>query len=193
MDVGEILQIANNLVQLDIDVAQNQLAIAMKQRRRACRRRRWWMQPWLQRRTLHGQYERLMSELEVEDPAVFKNFVRVESAMFRELLNKLLPANSKNDTFYMKALLPGLQLAINLRCLATGDSYHSLMYGFWVAHNTISCIVCESVLSHHQGISTGSDCLSHHAPGRDTIADLFCQKLQFHHALRALDGKNVAI
>ncbi len=29
MDVGEILQIANNLVQLDMDVAQNQLAIAM--------------------------------------------------------------------------------------------------------------------------------------------------------------------
>ncbi len=34
MDVGEILQIANNLVQLDMDVAQNQLAISINQRRR---------------------------------------------------------------------------------------------------------------------------------------------------------------
>ncbi len=84
-----------------------------------------------------------MSELEVEDPAAFKNSVRVESAMFRELLNRLLPANSKKDTFYKKELHPGLRLAIILRFLATGDSYHSPMYGFQVAHNIISYIVCE--------------------------------------------------
>ncbi len=143
MDVGEILQIANNLVQLDMDVAQNQLAIAMNQRRRAHMRTRWWMWSWLQRQTLYGQYERLMSELEVEGAAAFKNFVRVNPAMFRELLNRIGPAISKNDTFYRKALHPCLRLAITLRFLATGDSYHYLMYGFWVAHNTISCIVCE--------------------------------------------------
>ncbi len=43
------------------------------------------MQPWLQRRTLYGQYERLMTEIEVEDLTAFKNFVSVEPAMFREL------------------------------------------------------------------------------------------------------------
>ncbi len=84
-----------------------------------------------------------MSELEVEDPAAFKNFVRIEPAMFRELLNRLGTAISKNDTFYRKALHPGLRLAITLKFLATGDNYHSLMYGFQIAHNTISCIVCE--------------------------------------------------
>ncbi len=80
MYIEERFQIANHLVQLDMDGTQNQIAIALNQRRRACRRRRWWM-----RQTLYGQYERLMSELEVEDPAAFKNFVRVEPAMFREL------------------------------------------------------------------------------------------------------------
>ncbi len=143
MDVREILQIANNLVQLDIDVAQNQLAIAMNQRRRVRRRRRWWMWLWLQRWTLYGQYERLMTELEVEDPAAFKNFDRVELALFRELLNRLWPAIAKQDTFYRKALHPGLRLAITMRFLATGDSYHSLIYGFRLAHNIISCIVRE--------------------------------------------------
>ncbi len=141
MDVGEMLQIANNLVHLDMDVAQNQLAIAMNQRRKARRRRRWWMQPRLQRRTLYGQYERMMSELEVENPAAFKNFVWVEPAIFRELLNRLWPAIGKQDTFYRKALHLGLRLAIMFMFLATGDSYHSLMYGFRVAHNTISSIV----------------------------------------------------
>ncbi len=124
-----------------MDVVQNQLAIAMNQRRRVCRRR--WMQPWLQRRTLYVQYERLMTELEVEDPATFKSFVQVEPAMFRELLNRLGPAITKKDTFYRNVLHPGLRLAIILRFLAAGDSYHSLMYGFWVAHKTISCIVHE--------------------------------------------------
>ncbi len=141
MDVGEILQIVNNIVQLDVDVAQNQLAIAMNQRRGARRRRRW-MLPWLQRWTLYGQYERLMSEHEVEDIAAFKNFIRVEYAMFRELLNRLGPAISKKDTFYSMALHLLLRLAITLRFLATGDSYHSLMYGF-LMYYTISCIVCE--------------------------------------------------
>ena len=51
------------------------------------------------------------------------------------------------DTFWRKALEPGLKLAITLRCLATGNSYKSLMYGFRVASNTISSIipkVCEA-------------------------------------------------
>ncbi len=88
MDVRKIFQIANNLVQLDMDVAQNQLAIAMNQRRRAHWRRRWWILLWLQR-TPCGQYEGLMTELEVKDLAAFKNFVRIEPAMFWELLNRL--------------------------------------------------------------------------------------------------------
>ncbi len=84
------------------------------------------MRLWSQRQTLYDQYERLMTKLEVENPAAFKNFVKVEPAMFKELLNRLGPAISKKDTFYMKA---------------TGDGYHSPMYGFHVGHNTISCIV----------------------------------------------------
>ncbi len=124
MDVGEIFQIANNLIQLDMDVAQNQLAIAMHQKRTAHRRRMWWMWPWLQRRTLYGQYERLMTELKVEYPAAFKNFVRVKLAIFRELLNRLGQANANQDTFYRKALHP------RLRFLAAGDSCHSLTFGF---------------------------------------------------------------
>ncbi len=100
----------------------------------------------------------------MEDRAAFKNFVRVEPAMFLELLNHLGPAIVQQITFYGKALHPRLRLVITLRFLATGDSYHSLMYGFCVPHNTISCHYPRSVLSHHPGISRGSDCLSHHTP-----------------------------
>ncbi len=51
----------------------------------------------------------LMTELEVEDAAAFKNVVRVEPAMFRELLNRLGPEINTKDTFYRKALHPDLR------------------------------------------------------------------------------------
>ncbi len=54
----------------------------------------------------YGKCERLMTELEVEDPAAFKNFVPIEPAMFWELLNRMGPAIAKKDTFYRKALHP---------------------------------------------------------------------------------------
>ncbi len=71
-----------------------------------------------------------MVELKVEDPAVFQNFVRFESAMFEELVDRLTPLITKTDTNCGKDLDPGLKLAITLRYLATGDSSKSLQYGF---------------------------------------------------------------
>ncbi len=134
-----------------------------------------------------------MTELEVEDPAAFKNFVRVKQARFREFLNRLGPAIAKKDTFDRKALHPGLRLAITLRFLATGDSYHSLMYGFRVAHNTISCIaleVCSAIIEEYQEEVIACPTMLQEWT---VIADLFSQKWQFRHALRALDVKHVAI
>ena len=49
---------------------------------------------------------------------------------------------------------PGLRLAIPLRYLATKDSYRTLMYGFGVAHNTISGIirdVCKAIVATYAG------------------------------------------
>jgi len=82
-----------------------------------------------------------MAELKDEDVASFKNFVRMDPQMFQELSARLGPRTEGTDTWMRKALTPELKLAITLRHLATGDSYRSLMYGFRVAHNTISLIV----------------------------------------------------
>ena len=51
------------------------------------RRRAVWVRPWLQRRNLLGQYERLMSEIRDEDLPAFKNFVRVEQECFMSCLS----------------------------------------------------------------------------------------------------------
>ncbi len=102
------------------------------------------MRPWLQKGLLYGQYEQLMVELEADDPAGFKNIVRMKTDMFQELLNRLGPTIFKKDTWYRTFLHPGLRMAITLCFLATGDSYHSLIYCFRVAHNTI-CIIVQDV------------------------------------------------
>ena len=91
-----------------------------------------------------------MAELRLENPAAFKNFVRVEQQMFQELLHVIGPRITKNNTWYRQSIYPGLRLAITLRYLDTRDSYRTLMYEFWVPHNTIGGIVrdiCEIIVS----------------------------------------------
>ena len=84
-----------------------------------------------------------MNKLYAEDTAGFKNFMRVDPHMFHELLDRLGPCITKKDTLCLKPFEPGLNLAITLCYLATGNSYKSLIYGFYVASNTISIILCE--------------------------------------------------
>jgi len=96
-------------------------------RRRAARRttrqqRTQWVRQWLLRRPMHGQYEKLMHELTTEDQSGFKNFLRMDPDIFIELLHRVGPRIEKQDTFFRKALPPGLKLAVILRYLATGDS-----------------------------------------------------------------------
>ena len=57
--------------------------------------------------------------------------------MFAEIVECVSHRIWKQDTSYHKALKPGLKVALTLRHLATGDSYHSLMYGLRVPSNTI--------------------------------------------------------
>ena len=63
---------------------------------RATRRRRWWVRPWLARRPIYGHYEQLMNELLRENHTDFKNFLRVESEIFFELVERVGPRIQKN-------------------------------------------------------------------------------------------------
>ena len=104
------------------------------------------------RRPLHGQYEKHCEELKIEDSHSFKNFLRVDANIFRDVLGRAESRIETQDTFWRKPLSPGLRLAITLRYLATGDSYKGLSYGFRVAHNTISQIIpetCEAIIAEY--------------------------------------------
>jgi len=101
------------------------------------------IRPWLERRLQYGQYSKLLQELKIEDENSFRNFLRIDPRMFHELHQRLQPRLLRKDTWFRKSLDPWLKLAVTLRYLASGDNYHSLMYAFRVAHNSISLFIPE--------------------------------------------------
>ena len=75
--------------------------------------------------------------------------MHMEPQAFHELLTRIAPRITKQDTNYRKALEPGLKPAITSRFLATGDSYKTLQYGFRVAHNSICVFIpemCQAII-----------------------------------------------
>jgi hypothetical protein len=111
-------------------------------RRRRRRRRIAWVRPWIARRPQLGVYDRLMVELRAEDPASFKNFLRMPPEMLDELLERVRPRLQK-DYISRQPLSPGLKLALTLRHFASGHTYSSMKFSRRVPHNTISLVVLE--------------------------------------------------
>jgi hypothetical protein len=147
------LQLANAALALNQDMLQYRLLLQREEERRRERApRTMFCRDWLLRREEFDQYHQLMEELRGEDVVAFKNFLRVDPLLFQDLVDRLTPIITKKDTWFQKALPPGIKVAITLRHLATGDSYHSLMYSFRVAHNTISYMVkkvCEAIVAEY--------------------------------------------
>jgi hypothetical protein len=120
------------LLQQEQILVEIEIAQIVNRRRRRRRPRRYWVRPWLSadRRLQFGQYDTLMRELRMDDTNSFFIFLRMEPAMFDELLERVGPRIQKKDTGWRKALEPGIKLAITIRHLASGDKYSSLLYNF---------------------------------------------------------------
>ena len=78
--------------------------VVRRRRRRQKQCRSILLRRWLsaERRLQYGQYDRLMTELRMEDVYLFFNFLRMPTEMFDELLNRVGPWIQKNDTFWRK-------------------------------------------------------------------------------------------
>ena len=118
------------------------------------RERRFWVRPFLQSRSIYGTND-MLNDLRRDDidpnpnsgdtpiSSSFKNFTRISSEDFDILCNAIAPFVEKKDTNFRKAIKVSEQLAATLRFLATGDSYHSVMYNTKVSHSKISACVPE--------------------------------------------------
>jgi len=87
----EFLQLLLQLADREEEKAQQLPDTARPRRRRRPARRRVWRRTWLARRILFGQYDNLLLELNREDPACYKNFLRV-----REILDRKRANSTKN-------------------------------------------------------------------------------------------------
>jgi len=140
-----------------------------------------------------GHYHNLMAELEREHHGDFINYLRMDPAMFHELLQRLTPRLTKKDTKWRPALQPGLKLAITLRFLASGATYHSLSFSFRVPHNTISLFVTEVLQAIVDEYGEEVVTVPENADAWRELSDKFGNRWNFHHACGALDGKHIAI
>jgi hypothetical protein len=167
--------------------------LLMRRRQEQRRRRRFWVRPWIAKRELFGTYHQLMAELERESRGDFKGYLRMEPAMFHEMLERLTGKLEKTKTNWRTPLGVGLKLAVVIRYLASGNSYRSLAYSFRVPHNTISKVVrevCAAIVDEYgpEVFSTPST-----PDSWRVVADRFGSRWNFHHACGALDGKHIAI
>ena len=105
------------------------------------KRRSDWVKPWLQRRESHGFYAQLLSELKLEEPSIYKNYLRMTAENFDEILSLIKDDISKKNTVMRDSVSAEIQLTITIRFLATGNSYKDLSMGFRVHESTIGQFV----------------------------------------------------
>lgn len=90
--------------------------------------RHWQNTYFLNEGTWYG--ENLLADLNLQDGADFRNFVRMTPYDFEKSLQIIRCKISQTDTQYRAAIPPSIQLAVMLRYLASGESFTSLMYTF---------------------------------------------------------------
>lgn len=102
-----------------------------------------WVKPWIERRGIYGASNTLLRELKNEDPASYRNILRITGAQFDDLLHMVEGMLKKQDTGMRMAIPVATKLEITLRYLAMGDSFKSLEYLFRVPESTISKFMPE--------------------------------------------------
>lgn len=109
-----------------------------KQKRSKC------VRPLFAKRDTDGFFAEFDTQLRAQDPALFKNFVRMSADDFDYLVELLRPRIEKQDTSFRKAITVSQRLAVTLRYLATGESFSSMQYLFRMSKTSIWRIVEET-------------------------------------------------
>ena len=140
-----------------------------------------------------GAFNGILKELAVEDTDSFKEFVRMDVGHFNRLVTLVSPFIAKEDTCMREAIAPAERVALTLRFLATGESFHSLAFQFRISRQEISMIVeevCDAVAKviggrFMQVPSTDEEWLS--------LSKQFQERWNFPNCLGAIDGKHIVM
>ena len=78
------------------------------EKRNKRKKRRWWVKPWIMRRSTLGASNTLLVEWTSEDRDMYKNHLRMSREQLFELLSKVKPYIGKKDTNMREAKLKAL-------------------------------------------------------------------------------------
>lgn len=107
------------------------------------KKKRIWVKKWLHHRHAQGFCAKLLVQLRDEEPALYRNFVRMTSEQFDYLLGLVKPHIQKMDTIMRTSISASDRLVLTLRYLATGDNFSDLQFIFQIPQTTISRIIPE--------------------------------------------------
>ena len=148
-----------------------------------------WVLPWILQREERGCYRTLLDELITTDMPGYRNFTRMEPAIFYLIEERITPYLRKSITNFRKPLEVGLKLVVTLRHLSTGESYMSLQYQWRVGRTTICKFVpqvCKEFQQEYLVCPTDPEAWK-------KIEERFRNRWNVPHAVGALDGKHIAI
>lgn len=114
------------------------------------KKRRLWCKEWISRRSARGSFTQIFSELERECHNDFENYIRMPVNSFYNLLTKVEPFISKEDTHFRESISAGARLEATLRFLAAGGSYTNLGYSSRISKQSLSYIIpetCEAIFN----------------------------------------------
>ena len=75
--------------------------LIVKKQRHQRRARKVWVRSYLTELPTHGHYEYLIHVLSYDDPELYRNFVRMNEALFNEIVERIQPCLEKQRTFLM--------------------------------------------------------------------------------------------
>lgn len=107
------------------------------------KKREVWQKKWLADREKYGHMG-LLRELRDNNPEDFKNYLRMDSACFDDLMTTLRPFLTKQDTTMRQSIPAEERLIATLRFLATGRSYEDLKYSTGISAQALGRIIPET-------------------------------------------------
>ncbi|XP_058984567.1 putative nuclease HARBI1 isoform X1 [Musca domestica] len=156
--------------------------------------RKVWSHDWLLQRDYGlGLASMVIDEMRLEDPDAFNDFARMTWPTFSELLEKVSPIITKQNTLMRESISSSARLLLTIRHLATGENYTQLAYGFRISKAAISIIVPETINALYWVLKDEFFKVPRTADEWKIIANDFEKKWNFPFCLGALDGKHIAI
>lgn len=114
------------------------LAVALRRKKRRLK----WTKDWLLKRH-QMSHTNLLADLKLE-PDDWRNYLRMDEGTYIDLLNRVTPFITYEDTSMRKAITPHERLSVTLRYLATGRSLNDMKYSAIISTSALSSIIPET-------------------------------------------------